>query len=128
MRVLAVTACIGIVTTAPALACPRQVLCVVAPEATPGEVAPARKSISLDLRSVRLAPNEHVAFDVPAEPARATADGEIEMPWIWAVLREQVHARLPRYEHDERFRLVLSPVAVSSPSDTTPGLGVAGAF
>jgi len=43
------------------------------------------------------------------------------------VLREQIYSRLPRHD-DERFTLVLSPVVVTSPSDTIPGVGIAGDF
>ncbi len=61
-------------------------------------------------------------------PARAVAEGEIEMPWIWKTLREQVYSRLPTYEEPHELRLTLAPVVVTSPSDTIPGLGVAGNF
>ena len=52
---------------------------------------------------------------------------EIEMPWIWRVLRERVYDQLPHYERKRSF-FVLSPVVVNSPSDTVPGVGVAGGF
>jgi hypothetical protein len=53
---------------------------------------------------------------------------QIDMPWIWQVLREHVYARLPRYERPKRITLVLSPVVVKSLSDTVPGVGVGGDF
>lgn len=60
------------------------------------------------------------------EPARATDD--IEMPWIWQVLRTQVYSRMPRYERSSSFTMVLSPVVVSSVDDSVPGVGFAGDF
>jgi hypothetical protein len=55
----------------------------------------------------------------------------IEMPWIWQALRKGVYERMPRYESataDRRFSMMLSPVVVSSPQDTVPGVGVEGGF
>jgi hypothetical protein len=57
----------------------------------------------------------------------------IQMPWIWQVLRHSVYARMPRYDRiaqraENRFSLVLSPVVVSSPQDTVPGVGLEGDF
>lgn len=57
----------------------------------------------------------------------------IEMPWVWQMLRHNVYARMPRYDRvasrtANRFSLVLSPVVVSSPMDTVPGVGVEGDF
>jgi hypothetical protein len=101
-------------TTGPALACPRQLLCIVetshaaAPEVsrttTPAPVP--------DVRQITLPPDHHLTFEAP--PKRDP--NELEMPWIWRVLRE------------ETFTLVLSPVVVTTPSDTIPGVGVAGDF
>jgi hypothetical protein len=53
--------------------------------------------------------------------------GEIQMPWIWQVLRREVYTRMPTY-HEQRFTMTLEPVVVSSPSDTVPGVGVGGVF
>ena len=50
------------------------------------------------------------------------------MPAIWTVLRTSVYSRMPTYQQSHDFKLVLSPVVVSSPSDTIPGLGVSGDF
>lgn len=112
-------------TTGPALACPRHLLCIVQPGTTSPEVARTTKPVAIpDVRSVHLAPDHHLTFgDAPAK----LDPGEVEMPWIWRVLREQVHARLPSYEQ-QRFNIVLSPVVVTTPSDTIPGVGVAGDF
>lgn len=68
------------------------------------------------------------ALQVPVA-RRSLPPGEIEMPWIWRVLREQVYSRMPTYEkRDESIKLVLSPVVVTSPSDTVPGVGISGDF
>lgn len=57
------------------------------------------------------------------------APNAVEMPWIWRALREQVYSRMPTYEKpDEQLKLTLAPVVVTSPSDTVPGLGIAGDF
>lgn len=60
-------------------------------------------------------------------PARAKSD-VVEMPWIWKTLRERVYSRMPSYEQSKDFKLTLAPVVVTSPSDTVPGLGIAGDF
>jgi hypothetical protein len=56
------------------------------------------------------------------------APGEIEMPWIWQALSTQVYSRMPTYEEHHAFKIMLAPVIVTSPSDTVPGIGVAGDF
>ena len=64
----------------------------------------------------------------PARIEQRLVTDEPEMPWIWQVLRREVYARMPRYEKEREFTLVLSPVVVKSQSDTVPGVGVAGDF
>lgn len=54
--------------------------------------------------------------------------GDIEMPELWAIVATQVTDRLPRYEDGEQFSMVLSPVVVSMPSESTPGIGLSGDF
>jgi hypothetical protein len=78
-----------------------------------------------DLHRAQLRSDDHLTLT--ASKRDELAPGEIELPWFWRVLREQVHARLPKYE-EQRFSLVLSPVVVTSPSDTIPGVGVGGYF
>ena len=56
------------------------------------------------------------------------APGEVEMPWIWQALSTQVYSRMPTYEESHSFKIMLAPVIVTSPSDTVPGVGVAGDF
>jgi hypothetical protein len=115
-------------TTGPALACPRQMLCVVELNRTAPEIAhaptPSPSVAALDVRTVQLPADRGLTFEAPARPD----PDAVEMPWIWRVLRDQVYARMPRYEQPQRFTLVLSPVVVASPSDTVPGVGVAGNF
>ena len=110
-------------TTGPALGCPRHLLCVVQPDESAPEIARVHKPVAIpDVRSVRLATDDRLTL--ADAPRKAEPDA---MPWIWRVLREQVYSRLPRHD-DERFTLVLSPVVVTSPSDTIPGVGIAGDF
>ena len=113
-------------TTGPALACPRHLLCIVQPGDEAAEIAQARGPARAvpDVRTVSLAPDDNLTFG--EAPPKANPD-EIEVPWIWRVLREQVHSRLPRYE-EQTFSLMITPVVVTSPSDTIPGLGVGGVF
>lgn len=114
-------------TTAPALACPRHLQCFVQAELTSApEIARVRKVAAIpDVRTVHVATEEHFTFgDAP----RNAAAGEIEMPWFWRVLREHVVSRLPSYREPDRFTIVLSPVVVTTPSDTIPGVGIAGNF
>jgi hypothetical protein len=75
-------------------------------------------------------PAERVAEAVraPLRAAARLAPGEIEMPWIWKTLREQVYSRMPTYEEPRELKVVLAPVVVTSPTDTVPGLGIAGNF
>lgn len=68
-------------------------------------------------------------LQVPAPVRVKLAPGEVEMPWIWQALRDRVHSQLPQYhERDRALTIVLSPVVVTSPSDTVPGVGISGDF
>jgi len=104
-------------------------LCMIAPDraAAPEVPRPAKKPARVpDLRKVKLAPRSdlrRLTLDVPAK----RDPSEIEMPWIWRALRERVHSQLPSH-HSEGFALTMSPVVVTTPSETVPGLGVAGDF
>jgi hypothetical protein len=90
----------------PAVACPEGALCLTARTPAVVEVAgPAS-----------------LPTPVVESPARE------DLPWIWQVLRDQVYARLPRYEEARTFSFVLAPVVVKGSFDTVPGLGVAGDF
>jgi len=108
VRVWLVIGCVTVLSIAPALGCPRGQRCLLKPL----HVDDAKPS----LRSLRLAPL-----------ARHSSD-DIEMPWIWEVLRKQVYGRMPHYEEPHRLTLVLAPVVVKSQTDTVPGVGVSGNF
>ena len=113
-------------TTGPALACPRPLLCFVEPSsAGVAELPRASTPAPIpDVHHVTLAPRERFTFEAPPKGD----PNEIELPWIWRVLRDQFHAHMPKYEAQEAFTLALSPVVVTTPSDSIPGVGVAGAF
>jgi hypothetical protein len=74
------------------------------------------------------------ALDAKVPVPKRLAPGEVEMPWIWLTLRDRVYSRMPKYEDKSdkrdksRLEIVLSPVVVKSPSDTVPGIGIAGDF
>jgi len=115
VRLLLVAVCVAAMTAGPALANPHALLTIV----------PSARSVRLASPPPERAPAERIVLRIARKPR---LDGEIEMPWIWQVLREQVYSRMPHYDHKQRLSLVLSPVVVTSPTDTIPGLGVAGAF
>jgi hypothetical protein len=121
--------------TAPAAACPPLDKCLVnlpsttqlphvsrvSPAHGPANAAPQLRTtpppaldLTKDARELQLKPR--------------LAPGEVEMPAIWSALRGKVYSRMPTYEQSEGFKVVLSPVVVTSPSDTIPGLGIAGDF
>jgi hypothetical protein len=127
VRFLVVASCIAVVTTGPALACPRAMMCLVTPERTAPEVAHAAKRPpqipNVRKLNLRVKPRARLTFTAPAKPD----PNEIEMPWIWRVLREQVYSQMPSHR-SRGFALTLSPVVVTTPSETVPGLGVGGEF
>ena len=102
-----------------ALACPPIEACLVNLKSTT-KLEPARTTppdaVTIDLHLPVLAP-----------PRRAP--GDVEVPWIWRVLRERVYDQMPTYQKNRNeLKVVLAPVVVTSPSDTVPGLGIAGNF
>lgn len=130
MRLLVIIACMAAVTTTPALASPRRLLCIVHPDAiatalernTAGH--PRRHLVVPDVHRIRLTMRPRRA---PIIAVTTHDDGEVEVPWLWRVLRERALAHLPHHDATS-FSLALSPVVVTSPSDTIPGVGVAGSF
>lgn len=132
MRSLVVTACVAAIAAAPAHASPRRLPSVVHPDAIatsrPGariEAVQSRVRVSvLDMRRVRLHAHPRRAI---LAPSGTHDDGDLELPWIWRVLSERARAHLPHHD-DTRFSLALTPVVVTSPSDSVPGLGVSGSF
>lgn len=66
------------------------------------------------------------ALHLPA--ARRVTTDAVQVPWFWGALRAQVYSRMPTYRDRNELTVMLSPVVVTSPSDTVPGLGIAGDF
>lgn len=110
-------------TVAPAAACPRGTACLatVTREVAPADRAPARP--------VQLAPtiSPRSTLDHALRTYLAPRAPELEMPWIWQVLRAEVYARMPRYE-ERTLTMTLQPLVVSGTFDTVPGVGVGGEF
>jgi hypothetical protein len=103
-----------------ATACPPIEACLVNLHTTvpdPAKAADVRRAV--DVVSALRGP-----LPVTARPDPTV----VEMPWIWKSIRERVYSRLPTYEDPNELRVVLAPVVVTSPSDTVPGLGIAGDF
>lgn len=118
MRLLVTTIVLGMLT-APAVACPPREACMVAMKSTT-ELPHEQQA------TVRV--NHVVELRLDADKNKP-APNAVEMPWIWRALRDQVYSRMPTYEKpDDQLTLTLAPVVVTSPSDTVPGLGIAGDF
>jgi hypothetical protein len=123
--------------TAPAVACPPLDKCLVSLPSTTQlphvkRVSPAHGDAHA-VQQLRSTPPEQPALDLTQDAQKLQlkprlAPGEVEMPAIWATLRGKVYSQMPTYQKSESFKVVLSPVVVSSPSDTIPGLGIAGDF
>lgn len=113
-------------TAAPheAHACPPLDACLVHLRTTVRDAAAPASSAPESPPAARVA--ELVRTPLRARPR--LMPGEIEMPWIWKTLREQVYSRMPTYEESHELKIVLSPVVVKSPTDTIPGIGIAGDF
>jgi hypothetical protein len=130
---------VGVGLTAPAAACPQGTRCI------------AMVSGMAELSSIRMQRTETPAPPQPVRHLSLTVqfseDGnyslrrsltsfrpavvyaeDIEMPELWAVVATTVKAQLPRYETEESFSMVLSPVVVTMPTESTPGLGLSGDF
>ena len=140
MRLFLMAGLVGAALAAPADACPQGARCIAmlsgpteltsirSFETAAAPVAVPQMTLTvqfIDVRTDRYAPlrNSISSF----HPAIAPSDG-VEMPWIWRVLASEVEAHLPRYEQANEFSMVLSPVVVSMPSESTPGVGLSGAF
>lgn len=134
MRLLVVSACVAAIATAPALASPRRLLCVVHPDAI------ATAALNRSARSEPVQPRARVTVPdvhrvhLDARPPRAVLasshthdDDDRDMPWIWRMLRARALSHLPHHDAT-RFSLALTPVVVTSPSESIPGVGVAGHF
>ena len=101
----------------PAEACLAKVRARLHEPLKPAEPEPAAKPIASVARSLQQ----------PLVPSRVSPDA-VEMPWIWRTLRERVYSQMPSYRDRNDLRVVLAPFVVTSPSDTVPALGIAGAF
>jgi hypothetical protein len=101
-----------------AAACPPVEACLVHLRTTTKPVAPEAPATA-EIVSAMRAP-----LVAPARPDPAV----VEMPWIWKSIKERVYSRMPTYEEKNELKIVLAPVVVTSPSDTVPGLGIAGDF
>lgn len=141
MRVIVMAGLVGAALAAPADACPQGARCI-AMLSGPTELTSIRSfetpAAPRAVRDVKLTMrfSGTVQADGYArlhsslrsfEPPVPSTDG-VEMPWIWEVLASEVHDRLPRYEQADQFSMVLSPVVVSMPSESTPGIGLSGDF
>jgi len=117
MRQIAMAGLVGAALATPAAACPQGSRCLAMLSA-PADLA----------HGALLERHDELRSSLSSfEPTIARAD-DIEMPWIWAVLAAEARRRLPRYEQPNQFSMVLAPVVVSMPSETTPGLGLSGDF
>jgi len=129
---------VGAAYATPAYACPQGARCIAmltspadftSVREVPAPPPPPRK-ISLTFLPASL-PVDHLASLRSSltsfEPTVRYPD-DIEMPYLWAVVASEVRGHLPRYEDDHRFSMVLSPVVVTMPSESTPGLGLSGDF
>jgi hypothetical protein len=102
------------------LACPPSARCVIDAPPT-NEVAAPKRAVSLRIAHLPA----RVPWKLDEPPPRAS---DVELPWIWQVLRREVYDRMPRYRGDDDLTFVLAPVVVTGSFDTVPGLGVAGDF
>jgi hypothetical protein len=106
--------------TPAATACPPVEACLVNLKTTVKDPSPTPE--------MRRATQVVAALAAPL-PVRTRRDPTVvEMPWIWKSLREQVYSRMPTYEDQNELKVVLAPVVVTTPTDTVPGLGLAGDF
>jgi len=138
MRVFVMTGLVGAAFATPANACPQGARCI-AMLTSPADFTsvreeiptpPVPRKISLTVRPT-VASVDHLASLRTSltsfEPTVHYPD-DIEMPYLWAVVATEVRNHLPRYHDDEQFSMVLSPVVVTMPTESTPGLGLSGDF
>jgi hypothetical protein len=142
MRALAIGLLLAAALATPSGACPRELRCIVLAPVQTEEVD--RPEVRFEVRSERPHVRPGLAAALPAsdtsehralrtelitfEP-RVTYADQVEMPWIWEVLSAEVKSRLPHYDQAEaQFSMMLAPVVVTSPSESTPGLGLSGDF
>jgi hypothetical protein len=142
MRLVLMAGLVGLGLVAPAAACPQPARCIAmisapseltsirAPRTEVAAAAPAKVPyLSLTVRLTDREDGNHPLRRslISFRPAVVHAD-DIEIPELWAIVAHQVTDRLPRYEDGEEFSMVLSPVVVTMPTESTPGLGLSGDF
>ncbi len=141
MRLVLMAGLVGLGLVAPAAACPQAARCIAMISA-PSELTSVRaprtevaaapvkvRHLSLTVRLTDKDESHHpLRRSLTSFRPAVVHDGDIEMPELWAIVAHQVTDRLPRYEDGEEFSMVLSPVVVSMPSESTPGLGLSGDF
>ncbi len=141
MRLALMAAVVTAGLTAPAAACPHGTRCIamVSGMAKPGSIRrPRAETPAVPVRprqlslTVRLSDRDdrHRPLNRSLSSFRPAVvhTGDIEMPELWAVVASQVTERLPRYQDGVQFSMVLSPVVVTMPSESTPGIGLSGDF
>ena len=83
------------------------------------------RTATVDLHLQRHQPHDvrPLALTFTAEHAPESS----EMPKIWQTVRHEVYNRMP-HAASRGVSLILAPVVISSPDETTPGVGVVGEF
>jgi len=138
MRVAVMVGLFGAAFATPASACPQGARCIAmvtrpahftsVREARPPAPAPRKISLTVRTPSVTVDHLAPLRSSLTSFHPVAIHDGDIEMPYLWAVVASEVESHLPRYHSDESFSMVLSPVVVTMPTESTPGLGLSGDF
>ncbi len=138
MRVFVMAGLLGAALVTPAAACPQGARCIAMPTSPSsfssiretGRPAPARP-ISLQMRvtTVETTADHHASLrrSLTSYHPQAIQAGAVEVPEIWATIAAEARSRLPRHANRD-VSLVVSPVVVTMPSESTPGLGVSGEF
>jgi hypothetical protein len=131
MRSVHVVAALALAASvAPASACPRGARCLVSTQqeitalARPRAELPRARRVSLRLTN-HVTPREPVLAMSPA-PAPETS-GDSAQPSVIHVLFAQVVAYIPRYE-DRQLTVRPYPLAITTPTNTIAGFGLAGKF
>ncbi len=112
---------------APAVACPLDGACLaLAAAPAPTEVSAARPVRPTVRWAPRLAARD--AEPVSGAVVFACGDQVGDPSAMWNDLRDQVYARMPRFDAVPQVTMVVSPVIVRSTFDTVPGFGLSGDF
>jgi len=142
MRMAVMAGLVGVGLTAPASACPQGTRCIAMASGmaefsstrahrieTPASVPAPVQHLSLTVHLTASEDgNDSLRRALTSFRPAVVYSGDIEMPELWAVVATTVKSQLPRYETEESFSMVLSPVVVTMPTESTPGLGLSGDF